>query len=125
MIEYTTEETKLISWNKRRQVEKKVLPEYYKGIRTHKKMFELRKDEDNIQPGDILVLREWDGEKYTGDRTRREVTAVLRDCPEYGLMDGYCILSLQTPGWDDFYPQVTLDGRNFTWDMEKPFKGES
>lgn len=102
MIEYTTQETRLIPWNKRRQIEKKVLPEYYKGIRTHKKMFELRKDEDNIKPGDILVLREWDGEKYTGGKTRREVTAVLHDCPEYGLMDGYCILSLQTPGWDSY-----------------------
>lgn len=109
MIEYTTQGTSLIRWCDRRQVEKKVLPEYYKGIRTHKKMFELRKDEDNIKPGDILVLREWDGEKYTGSKTRREVTAVLRDCPEYGLMDGYCILSLQVPGWDSYYPQVICD----------------
>lgn len=109
-IEYTTEETKLIPWNKRRQIEKKVLPQYYKGIRTHKKMFEIRKDEDGIRPGDLLILREWDGKKYTGGRTRREVTAVLRDCPEYGLMEGYCILSLQTPGWDYYYPQACLDG---------------
>jgi len=109
MIEYTTQETSLIPWNQRRQIEKKVLPEYYKGIRTHKKMFEIRKDEDDIKPGDILVLREWDGKKYTGGRTRREVTAVLRNCPEYGLMEGYCILSLQVPGWDSCYPQVTLD----------------
>ena len=83
--------------------------EYYKGIRTHKKMFEIRKDDDGIKPGDILVLREWDGEKYTGGRTRREVTAVLRDCPEYGLMPGYVILSLQVPGWDYLHPQAVLD----------------
>lgn len=110
MIEYTTEEIKLIPFNQRRKIEKKVLPEYYKGIRTHKKMFEIRKDEDGIKPGDILVLREWDGERYTGGMTRREVTAVLRDCPEYGLMNGYCILSLQTPGWDHFRLSATLDG---------------
>lgn len=109
MIEYTTQETSLIPWNQRRQIEKKVLPEYYKGIRTHKKMFEIRKDEDDINPGDILVLREWDGEKYTGGKTRREVTAVLRGCPEYGLMEGYCILSLQTPGWDYFTPSACMD----------------
>lgn len=119
MIEYTTQDTSLIRLCDRRQVEKKVLPEYYKGIRTHKKMFELRKDEDNIKPGDTLVLREWDGEKYTGSKTRREVTAVLRDCPEYGLMDGYCILSLQTPGWDSYYPQVTLDDAE-PWRGEEP-----
>lgn len=63
-------------------------------------MFEIRVDEDDIKPGDILILREWDGEKYTGSMMRREVTAVLRDCPEYGLMPGYCILSLQVPGWN-------------------------
>ncbi len=110
-IAYTTEETKLLKWNERRQIEKKVLPEFYKGIRTHKKMFEIRKDEDNIQPGDILVLREWDGEKYTGGKTRREVTCVLRNAPEYGLMEGYCILSLQTPGCDYLRAQACLDGK--------------
>lgn len=109
MIEYKTEEMKMMPYKDRRKIEKKVLPEYYKGIRTHKKMFELRKDEDGIKPGDILVLREWDGEKYTGGMTRREVTAVLKDCPEYGLMDGYCILSLQTPGWDFVRPAAVLD----------------
>ena len=113
MIEYITEETRLISYKDRRQIEKKVLPEYYKGIRTHRKMFELRKDEDYIKPGDILVLREWDGEKYTGGKTRREVTAVLRDCSEYGLMPGYCILSLQVPGWDYVAPAVCLDGSEY------------
>lgn len=106
MIEYKTQEMQMIPYKDRRKIEKKVLPEYYEGIRTHKKMFELRKDEDGIKPGDILVLREWDGEKYTGGMTRREVTAVLKDCPEYGLMDGYCILSLQTPGWDFVKPSA-------------------
>ena len=89
-----------VPYNQRRQIEKKVLPEYYKEIRTHRKMFEIRKDDDGIQVGDILVLREWDGEKYTGGRTRREVTYILRNVPQYGLMDGYCIMSLQIPGWD-------------------------
>ncbi len=96
--------------DERRQIEKKVLPEFYKGIRTHKKTFEIRKDEDNTQPGDILALREWDGEKYTGGKTRREVTRVLRNAPEYGLMEGYCILSLQVPGWNRFKASACLDG---------------
>lgn len=113
MIEYTTQETSLIRWCDRRQIEKKVLPEYYKGLNSHKKMFEIRKDEDDIKPGDILVLREWDGEKYTGGKTRREVTAVLRDCPEFGLMPGYAIYSLQVPGWDYLRPSACLDGGEF------------
>ena len=91
-----------------KKIEKKVLPEYHKEIRAHRKMFELRKDDSDYKVGDILILREWDGEKYTGTVVRREITYILRNCPEYGLMDGYCILSLQTPGWDSI--TVTLDG---------------
>ena len=105
MIEYESQETAATKWTERREIEKKILPEYFKGIRTHKKMYEIRKDEDNIQPGDILLLREWDGKKYTGNQTRREVTSVLRDAKEYGLMDGYCILSLQVAGWNSVKPQ--------------------
>lgn len=95
-----------------KKIEKKVLPEYYKEIRSHRKMFELRKDDSDYKVGDILILREWDGEKYTGTVVRREITYILRNCPEYGLMDGYCILSLQTPGWDSIIrsPIVTLEG---------------
>lgn len=110
MIEPKVEPNGWVPYNQRRQIEKKVLPEYYKEIRTHRKMFEIRKDEDNVQAGDILVLREWDGEKYTGGKTRREVTYVLRNVPQYGLMDGYCIMSLQIPGWDFVRPAVVLDG---------------
>ena len=110
MIEHRVEPEGWVPYNQRRQIEKKVLPQSYKEVRTHRKMFELRKDEDNIQVGDILILREWDGEKYTGGMTRREVTYILRDCPQYGLMDGYCILSLQIPGWDFMRPAATLDG---------------
>lgn len=51
MIEYKTQEMQMIPYKDRRKIEKKVLPEYYKGIRTHTKMFELRKDEDGIKPG--------------------------------------------------------------------------
>ena len=39
MIEYETQEMQMIPYKDRRKIEKKVLPEYYKGIRTHKKMF--------------------------------------------------------------------------------------
>lgn len=76
-------------------VEKKILPEYYEAVITGKKKFELRKDEDDIQQGDYILLREFDGEKYTGREQLCDVPYVLRHCPEYGLMDGYCILSIQ------------------------------
>ena len=74
-------------------VRKKILPEYFDAVQEYRKNFELRKDEDNIQIGDELILEEWNGE-YTGNYTWRKVTYVLRNVPEYGLKDGYCII-----GW--------------------------
>lgn len=75
-----------------RTIEKKILPKYFEDVRTGRKQFELRKDEDNIQVNDELVLREWDGEEYTGNHVALQVRYVLRNVPEYGLMDGYCII---------------------------------
>ena len=108
-IEYTSQKISRIKWDDRRQVEKKILPEFFKGILSGKKMYELRKDEDDIQPGDVLVLREWDGDEYTGNMVMREVTSVLRNAPQYGLMDRYCIISLQVPGWDHYRTSTSLE----------------
>ena len=77
-----------------KSVIKKILPKYFKAVREEKKNFELRKDEDNIRVGDILVLEEWNGTRYTGKRELRKVKYVLRNVPEYGLKEGYCII-----GW--------------------------
>ncbi len=74
-------------------IRKKILPEYFEAVQENRKKFELRKDEDNIQVGDELILEEWNGE-YTGNYTWRKVTYVLRNVQEYGLKDGYCII-----GW--------------------------
>ena len=77
-------------------IEKKILPEYFKEVKTGRKTFELRKDEDDVQVGDTLILREWDGENYTGRQAVCDVSYVLRDVPEYGLQKGYCIIALTT-----------------------------
>lgn len=74
-------------------IEKKILPQYFRAVREEKKNFELRKDEDDVQPGDVLILMEWAGE-YTGRTEVRRIRYVLRNVPEYGLMQGYCII-----GW--------------------------
>ena len=85
-------------------IEKKLLPQYYQEVLKRHKTFEIRKDEDDIQPGDKLVLREWAPDiGYTGHKITRFATYVLRNCPEYGLMDGFCIIAIQPPGWDDEY----------------------
>lgn len=80
-------------------IKKKILPKYFGDVVTGAKQFELRKDEDDIQVGDELELIEWDGEP-TGRVVRCDVTYVLRNCVEYGLMDGYCIVGISTPTVD-------------------------
>lgn len=73
-------------------ITKKILPKYFDEIKNGNKKFELRKDEDDIQVGDELVLKEWIDGKYTGRIVGKTVKYVLRNVPEYGLMDGYCII---------------------------------
>ena len=72
----------------------KILPKYYDAVISNIKHFELRKDDRDYQVGDFVVLKEWENGEYTGRDTRFKIEHILRDCAEYGLMDGYCIL-----GW--------------------------
>jgi len=69
-------------------------PEYFKAIAHDLKTFDLRKDDRNYQPGDIVVFEEFrpgTGE-YTGATATRRVVYILRDFD--GLQPGYCILGL-------------------------------
>lgn len=79
---------------KHKTIIKRILPEYFKAVNARIKNFEIRKDEDDLQVGDILILKEWNGEDYTGKGTKRRIKYVLRNVPEYGLKEGYCIV-----GW--------------------------
>lgn len=72
-------------------VRKKILPCYFKEVKERRKNFEIRKDEDDIQVGDTLVLYEY-ADYFTGRAVSRKVKYVLRDVPEYGLREGYCII---------------------------------
>jgi len=78
-----------------KRIEKKILPGYYRAVYKGQKTFELRKDDSDYQVGDILVLREWNGEKYTGHTCECEITYILRKAERFGLMDGYCIMSIR------------------------------
>lgn len=77
-----------------KRIHKKTLPKYFEDVRMGAKSFELRKDEDSVEPGDELCLEEWDETAYTGRKVIKKVSYVLRNVPEFGLMDGYCII-----GW--------------------------
>ena len=81
--------------------ELKILPKYFQAIWDGAKTFELRKDDRGYQTADRLILREWEGGKFTGSMLVVVVTYVLRNCPEYGLKDGYCILGIKRPGFGE------------------------
>lgn len=54
-------------------IEKKILPEYFERIVDGSKTYELRLADFDIESGDTLLLREWDGSRYTGRRLEKEV----------------------------------------------------
>ena len=76
-------------------IEKKIFPEYFSAVKEGRKNFEIRKDEDNAEEGDELVLREFDGKAYTGRVIKAKILYVLRDIPQYGLKEGYCIMGIK------------------------------
>lgn len=57
--------------------ELKTLQPFFGDVRCDAKSFEVRKNDREFEVGDILILREWDGEKYTNDFTGRVITYVL------------------------------------------------
>jgi len=71
----------------------KIHPKYFTDFLYKRKNFELRKDDRNYQVGDLITLREYDNGAYTGREIKNLLICyILRDCPEFGLKDGYCIL---------------------------------
>lgn len=62
------------------EIQKKILPEYFEAVASGDKHYELRLNDFEINPGDTLVLREWDSglPGYTGRELRKEVTYVGR-----------------------------------------------
>lgn len=74
--------------------ELKILPKYFHDVILENKNFELRKNDRDFNIGDKVVLMEYIDGKYTGSTAIREIKYILKDCPEYGLKDGYCIF-----GW--------------------------
>ena len=76
--------------------ELKILPEYYDVVRFGDKRFEIRKNDRDYHTGDILRLKEWDGKQYTGEELDAVVRYIYHGIDEYGLAEGYCVLSIDT-----------------------------
>lgn len=74
--------------------ELKILPRWFNELYAGKD-FELRKYDRPFAVGDTLILREWDGEKYTGAKAKRKIKYIYTGDGNYGLEEGYCILGLR------------------------------
>jgi hypothetical protein len=62
------------------RIEKKIWPEYFELISNGSKKFELRLADWECNPGDILLLKEWDPKtkEYTGKVLEKTVGYVLK-----------------------------------------------
>lgn len=75
----------------------KIKEEYYRDVEIGLKTFELRKNDRDFQVGDILMLIKLDDKGNETDQvTMVKVTYILKDCPQYGLKEGYAILGIDT-----------------------------
>lgn len=72
----------------------KILPEYFNLVKEGKKRFEIRKDDRGYKEGDIINLKEFDGTYFTGKEVQCKILYKL-DGGQYGLKEGYCILSIE------------------------------
>lgn len=73
----------------------KTIQPYFNDVVKGYKTFELRKMDRQFTEGDTVILQEFDGEKLTGEEHRMDIDYILKDCPQFGLMEGYCILGLK------------------------------
>lgn len=97
--------------------ELKIMPVYFDPVRRGDKRFEIRQNDRDFHEGDILRLKEWDGEKYTGRVIDALVRYILYDWPA-GLKDGYCIMSIDTMHTDPDgteEAEAELEGGGSSW----------
>lgn len=72
--------------------ELKILPEYFEEVLAGKKVSEVRKNDRDFKVGDTIILKEWDGNDYTGQEIKGTITYILSDFE--GLKEGYVLLDI-------------------------------
>ena len=72
-----------------------ILGKYYTQVVNNNKNFELRRDR-GFCVGDTIVLKELsdDGVSYTKRELTKTIKYISKGVPQYGLMDGFVILSI-------------------------------
>ena len=75
----------------------KILSSYYTDVDLGLKKAELRKDDRDFEVGDYIQFTVIYPDSYEERTICRLyiITHILRSVPEYGLVPGYCILSIE------------------------------
>lgn len=76
--------------------ELKTWPRFFNVILTGEKTFEVRRNDRDFQPGDYLILKEYDPHKkeYTGRQIKKYVPYILYDDTYQGVEEGHVVMSL-------------------------------
>jgi hypothetical protein len=84
----------------------KTWPEYFKEVIEGRKKFEVRKNDREFMVNDFIVLQEWDPvtKQFSGQEALFSITYLLRDAVEFGIREGYCVISLSPV--DDIKPGI-------------------
>jgi len=75
--------------------ELKIKEEYYREVESGTKTFEIRKNDRDFQVGDYIHFTIVRGSLLIETYPLFKITYVLKDVPEYGLENGYAILSIK------------------------------
>lgn len=76
--------------------ELKIKEEYFNEILRGNKTFELRKNDRDYQVGDLIHFIKTDGlEYFSHSKDVYQIIYILKNVPEYGLKQGYCILAIK------------------------------
>ncbi|MEK4702033.1 DUF3850 domain-containing protein [Solibacillus sp. FSL R7-0668] len=76
--------------------ELKILPEYFEQVFAGEKTFEIRKDDRGYQTGDLLHLKEFGIDGYTGKSVLVRVTYITAFKQELG----YVVMAIKEPGFE-------------------------
>lgn len=68
---------------------------FFEDVVNNYKLFEVRKNDRDYQPGDDMILKEWDKDlqEYTGVEDRVTIIYMLENYP--GIEPGYCVLGIE------------------------------
>lgn len=71
---------------------------HFRDVWEGRKKAEIRRDDRGFEIGDGIMLWETKSGEKTGSRIMLIITHILRNVPEYGLRDGFCIISFEHLG---------------------------